>query len=156
MGAVIPGYGQILNRQYWKVPIVYAGFLGCAYAVSWTGTMYQNYKMAYRDIIDKDPNTNTHIEILPPGYTIEMMGGEPRYTTTLKTRQDQYRRYRDISVMASIAYYGLTILEAYVAAQLYDFDISPDLSMTIKPTLLQNQYLGNYNSFGMQLCFNLK
>ena len=151
MSAVIPGYGQILNRQYWKIPIVYGGFLVCGYLVSWHGTLYQNYKIGYRDIIDNDPNTNGHLDILPPGYTIDMIG-EGRFTTMLKTNQDQYRRYRDLSIFATVAYYGLTILEAYVSAQLYDFDITPDLSISVQPTLLAN-YRGNPNAFGVQVGF---
>jgi hypothetical protein len=48
MGAIIPGFGQIMNRRYWKVPIVYAGFAGCAYAISLNATRYEKYKLAYR------------------------------------------------------------------------------------------------------------
>ena len=50
LGAVIPGAGQIYNRSYWKLPIVYGGFMGCIYAVTWTNNQYIGYKDAYRDI----------------------------------------------------------------------------------------------------------
>jgi len=156
MSAIIPGSGQIMNRQFWKVPIVYGGFLACGYFISWNGSLYQDYKMGYRDIIDKDPNTNSYLDIIPPGYTLESIGGVERYTTILKRRQDQYRRSRDLSIIVTIAYYGLTILDAYTSAQLYDFDISPDLSMSVQPTLLPNQLGSVPNTFGVQICFNLK
>ncbi len=70
MGAILPGYGQILNKKYWKLPLVYGGFAGCAYAVIWNAAMYEKYRTAYRDIIDNDPSTNTFITALPKGYTV--------------------------------------------------------------------------------------
>ena len=155
MAAIIPGYGQIMNKKYWKLPIVYGGFLGCAYALSMNSTRYQTYKTAYRDIIDTDPNTNSFITIIPRGYTIESYGGISGYTNILKTGQENYRRYRDLSIIASIGYYALTIVDAYVDAQLYDFDISPDLSMRFQPALLENAN-GFTNAIGMQCSFTLK
>ena len=156
MSAILPGSGQILNRQFFKVPIVYGGFLVFGYLVSWNSSLYQSYKIGYRDIIDNDPNTNGHLDILPPGYTIDMVGGESRFTSVLKTRQDQTRRSRDLSIFGTIAYYGLTILDAYTSAQLYDFDISPDLSMSVQPTVMPNQLGSTPNTFGVQISFNLK
>jgi len=155
MGAIIPGYGQILNRKYWKLPIVYGGFLGCAYAISMNSGKYETYKTAYRDIIDSDPTTNTYIDILPEGYTVENLGGISGYTSILKTAQDNYRRYRDLSIIVSIGYYALTLVDAYVDAQLYDFDISPDLSLRFQPTLLENGN-GLRNTLGLQCSFRLK
>lgn len=155
MGAVIPGYGQILNRKYWKLPIVYGGFIGCSYAIGWNNTRYNAYKTAYKDIIDSDPNTNSFIDILPRGYTMETYGGEEAYKGVLKGAMEQTRYNRDLSVIISIGYYLLTLVDAYVDAQLYDFDISPDLSMKFSPTILENSY-GKKNTFGLQLSINLK
>ena len=143
MGAIIPGYGQILNRKYWKLPVVYGGFLGCAYFISRNSSLYQTYKSAYRDIIDSDPNTKSYEETVPPGYTIGQIGMSA-YTESLKTQQDYYRRYRDLSIILSAGFYAITIIDAYVDAQLYDFDISPDLSLKLQPVLIKN----NYNSIG--------
>ncbi len=61
MGAVIPGYGQIMNRKYWKLPIVYGGFMGCAYAINWNSNRYQSYKQAYLDITDTNEATNSFL-----------------------------------------------------------------------------------------------
>src|SRR5690606_33048723 len=88
MGAVIPGYGQILNRKYWKLPIVYGGFLGCAYAITWNANRYSNYKNAYLDIRDSDPNTNSYNLLIPEGYTIESYGGEAAFTNLLRSGMD--------------------------------------------------------------------
>lgn len=155
MGAIIPGYGQILNRKYWKLPIVYGGFLGCAYAISMNSTKYETYKTAYRDIIDSDPTTNSFIDILPEGYTVETLGGINAYKGILKTGQDSYRRYRDLSIIVSIGYYALTLIDAYVDAQLYDFDISPDLSLRFQPALMEDNS-GFKKTVGLQCSFRLK
>lgn len=156
MGAIIPGYGQILNRSYWKLPIVYAGFLGCAYAVNLNSTRYQTYKLAYKDISDNNPNTKSHLDLFPEGYTIENYpGGESGLKNNLSTAYQQYRRYRDLSIIGSVAYYAIVLVEAYVDAQLFDFDISTDLSLHVRPTLIENKY-GVYNSPGVQLSLNLK
>lgn len=136
MGVILPGYGQIYNRSYWKLPIVYGGFMGCAYAISWNNRLYTDYKQAYRDILtDTDGTKTSYIDILPDGYTIEMMGGKSNYTNVLKNKQNTYRRYRDLSIVASVLVYALSLIDAYVDAQLFDFDISTDLSMTVEPQL---------------------
>lgn len=139
MAAVIPGAGQIYNRSYWKLPIVYGGLMGCAYAISFTQGKFNDYKQAYRDILtdevlSTDPN-KSYNKILPKGYTIDRMGGRSNYTQTLNNQQNTFRRYRDISILATIVVYGLSIIDAYVDAQLFDFDISPDLSMNVEPDL---------------------
>lgn len=155
MGAIVPGYGQIMNRKYWKLPIVYAGFLGFAYTITYNSIRYQAFKNGYRDIIDTDESTVSYLQILPKGSTIDDYGGMAEYTNVLKTGMEKYRYNRDLSVIISIAYYGLTLVDAFVDAQLYDFDISNDLSLNLKPVLIENQY-GYRSSPGLQLCFNLK
>ena len=155
MGAIVPGYGQIMNRKYWKLPIVYAGFLGFAYTITYNSIRYQAFKNGYRDIIDTDESTVSYLQILPKGSTIDDYGGKAEYTNVLKTGMEKYRYNRDLSVIISIAYYGLTLVDAFVDAQLYDFDISNDLSLNLKPVLIENQY-GYRSSPGLQLCFNLK
>lgn len=155
MGTIIPGFGQILNHKYWKLPIVYGGFLGCTYFISWNSIRYNAYKTAYKDIIDSDPNTSSYIDILPSGYTVDSYGGISAYTNVLKSGMEQTRYNRDLSVIISAGFYLLTLVDAYVDAQLYDFDISPDLSLKISPALLKNSY-GINNTFGLQLSINLK
>lgn len=147
MGAIIPGYGQIYNRSYWKLPIVYGAFFGCAYAITWTQGMYNDYKTAYRDILTdgtngtrEDSPDKSYIAILPEGYTISRVGGFDTWTNTLKNRQSQYRRYRDLSIVAAVAVYALSLIDAYVDAQLFDYDISDDLSLQVDPALYHDQY----------------
>ena len=160
LGAIIPGYGQIVNKKYWQLPIVYGAYMGCAFAVTWFSTEYQFYKTAYRDAIDSDPTTNSHLEYLNNmGVTLEQMGGEAAYRDRLRSFQDNYRRYRDYSILISVVVYGASILWAYVDAQLYDFDISPDLSMNIQPTIINTdvEYAkvpNAYDAFGSNRAFN--
>lgn len=157
MGAVIPGYGQILNRKYWKLPIVYGGFMGCAYAISWNSGRYESYKQAYLDITDTNESTNSFLEIIPEGYTLESYGGESAFSSLLKSGMDQSRYYRDLSVIISVAYYGLTLVDAFVDAQLADFDISPDLSMKIHPKFDLDRRFNlatpSQNTFGIACSF---
>lgn len=167
MGAILPGYGQILNKKYWKLPIVYGGFLGCAYAITFNSSHYQSYKTAYLDIlryasdnsykniIDKNPQLASFYQILPKATIDSYYGGVSGFTGTLKNVQDGYRRYRDLSILVSIAYYAMTIVDAYVDAQLYDFDISPNLSMHVQPALMENSY-GVNNTLGLQCNISLK
>lgn len=167
MAAIIPGYGQILNKKYWKLPLVYGGFLGCAYAISWNSSIYNSYKNAYLDIyqynrdaafkskVDKNPSGVSFYQVLPKGYTIENFGGPSAYETTLNNKQASFQRYRDLSIIITIAYYALTIVDAYVDAQMFDFDISPDLSMRLQPTMLHSDY-GATNTLAMQCSFSLK
>lgn len=166
-GAIIPGYGQIVNKKYWKLPIVYGGFMGCAFAVSYFSNQYQTYRLAYGDIMDTDPATNSYIEVMKSlGVTYEAYGHD-KTVSVLKSRQDNSLRYRDLSVLVTVVYYGLTILEAYVDAQLFDYDISPDLALRVQPTLINNQFdfnkpvvspqgLGHSNAVGVQFNFRLK
>ena len=167
MATILPGSGQIMNKKYWKLPIVYGGFLGFAYAISWNSGRYNSYKQAYFDIIryssdnsykaivDKNTSVVSFYQILPKGYTIPGYGGFDAYTQILNTAQNGSRRYRDLSIILSVAYYALTIVDAYVDAQLYDFDISPNLSMHVQPTLLENRY-GATNTLGLQCSISLK
>ena len=65
LAMAFPGAGQIYNRKYWKLPIVYGGFVGCAYALNWNNKMYRDYSQAYLDIMDDDPNTKSYQDFLP-------------------------------------------------------------------------------------------
>lgn len=137
MAVVLPGGGQIYNRKYWKLPIIYGGFLGCTYALMWNQQMYRDYSQAYLDIMDDDPNTHSYLEMLPPRYDIT--GREERFKQIFKNKKDRYRRWRDLSAFCFIGVYLISIVDAYVDAQLSEFDISPDLSMRLQPAVIPSQ-----------------
>ena len=148
LGAILPGAGQIYNGSYWKLPIVYGAFMGCGYAISWTNNRYRNYKTAYLDLYNDaaagtvtTDESKTYIAVLPDGYTLERVGGASTWMNTLKNRQSTYRRYRDYSILATVVVYALSLIDAYVDAQLFDYDISPDLSINLEPQIHYDPHL---------------
>lgn len=103
LGLVIPGAGQIYNRKYWKLPIIYGGFVGCAYALTWNGQMYKDYSQAYQDIMSNNPNNKSYEDFLPPGTNVN---DRLEYWQELfRSRKDLYRRQRDLSIFAFIGVY---------------------------------------------------
>ena len=134
LALVIPGGGQIYNRKYWKLPIVYGGFVGCLYAYNWNSQMYKDYRQAYLDIMDNDPNSNSYKDFFRPGYDFEK--NKEYVKGVFKKRKDRYRRWRDLSIFATIAVYALSVVDAYVDAQLASFDISEDINLTIEPQIM--------------------
>lgn len=137
--SILPGGGQIYNRKYWKLPIVWGGLMTCAYFISFNGRMYSEYHAAYRDIMSEDPSQNTAwLAFAPQGAKAEDYAQYSSLKGTLQRGNDYYRRYRDLSIVLAIGIYGLSMLDAYVDAELFTFDISPDLSMRVSPTLVPN------------------
>lgn len=136
LGLVFPGGGQIYNRKYWKLPIIYGGFLGCVYALTWNNQMLHDYSQAYLDIMDTDPNTKSYEKMLPIGYDIS--GREERFKTIFKNKKNFFRRNRDLSIFAFAGVYLLAVIDAYVDAELSTFDISDDLSLHLEPTIIQS------------------
>lgn len=149
-----PGLGQIYNRKYWKLPIIYGGFVAFAYAITWNNGYYQDYFNGYKDIMDDDPTTNRWHKMLPYGQTPESVD-KNWFSNVLKDRKNRYRYYRDFNIIGAVALYGLAIVDAYVDAQLFEFDVSPDLSMRIEPVMfrgMSKDYLAN--SYGFKCSFS--
>lgn len=142
LAIVLPGAGQIYNQKYWKLPIIYGGFLGCAYAMRWNNQMYHDYSQAYLDIMDDDPNTQSYNQFLHLGQRIES-NNEERFKQLFKKRKDYYRRYRDMSFFIMVGVYALSVIDAYVDASLAQFDISDDLSFRVAPSVINTQYSNN-------------
>ena len=146
LALVIPGGGQIYNRKYWKLPIIYGGFAGCAYALTWNGKMYNDYQAAYVDAVNENWNATSITDLLPPGYLDRV--GKTQVTETLRRRKDTYRRWRDLSIFATIGVYLISVIDAYVDAELSNFDITPDLSMKVEPAVINNHGNGFRNNVG--------
>jgi len=156
LALVIPGGGQIYNRKYWKLPLVYGGFMGCIYAMSWNNSMYMDYSQAYLDLMDDDPNTQSYNQFLHLGKQITPADVD-RYKDIFKKRKDKYRRWRDLSFFCLIGVYALSVIDAYVDAELSVFDISKDLSLKVEPTIINNHSSGNMldnSSVGLQCSLN--
>lgn len=154
---LVPGLGQIYNRKYWKLPIVYGGFMGCIYAVTWNNRNYKDYSEAYKDIMnDAAANPNNPeawsqtwqvLTSMDPSAAIN----DSNFKDRLKRQKDYYRRYRDLSIIITVGVYALTLVDAYVDAQLFDFDITPDLSMRVEPAVTPKTSI-TPRSYGLNCC----
>lgn len=125
--AVLPGLGQIYNRKYWKVPIVYAGFATLAYFIDLNNEQYLRFKTAYLYRIDGDETTIDEFE----GKYSEQ---------ALQSGKDTYRRWRDLNIIAVFGLYAFQIIDATVDAYLFDYDIGDELSLRVTPTVIGNDF----------------
>ncbi len=128
MSACLPGLGQIYNRKWWKVPIVYAGLGGLGYLSYSNFSEYRSYLHAY------EYNTGD----LPEGVTLNDHETElaNRYTAgQLQTYKESYRRDFELFTILTVVWYGLNIVDACVDGHLYNYDISDDLSFSVDPYL---------------------
>lgn len=127
--AILPGLGQVYNRQYWKVPIIYAGMAAAFIAYDFNSSRYQTYKKAYIARIDNNPST-----------TDEFVG---LYTdANLKTLQDSYKRFADMTILFTAVGFAIQSLDALTAAHLKNFDVSKDISFRFSPTVLPSGQIG--------------
>ncbi len=118
LSASLPGLGQIYNRRYWKVPIIYAGFGALAYYVGLNSNEYQKFRTAYIARVDGNPNT---IDDFPF-----------HSTDVLQRAMNIYRRNLEVTYLLGAALYLLNILDANVDAHLMDFDVGETLSMGVE------------------------
>ena len=130
LSLLVPGGGQIYNRKFWKLPIVYGGYVGCIYAPTWNQSTYMDYQN-----MDDDPNTKSYEDFLPPHYVIDT-SMEDWLKDVFRQRKNKYRRWRDMSIFAFAGMYIVAAIDAYVDAELSHFDISPDLSFRVEPNIM--------------------
>jgi hypothetical protein len=138
--ALLPGWGQIYNGKFWKLPLVFGGYMGFIYAITWNNKNYQDYSNAYFDIVKDDPENSdswheSWINFVPAGRDPASYLTDTNFHSRLKSGRDFYRRYRDLSIILTVGWYLICMADAYVDAQLFDFDISPDLSLHVAPVV---------------------
>ncbi len=136
--ALLPGAGQVYNRKFWKVPVIYAAFAGLGYLAKWNDDRYDTYRTAYRFRVDGNPET-------VDGFT------EVYSDNDLKLLRDYYRRNRDLSLIFAGLVYVLNIVDASVDAHLFYFDVSDNLSFNIAPEVYPDRH---HPSAG--ICLKLK
>lgn len=127
--AIIPGWGQAYNRKYWKIPVVYTALGIPAYLfvdnIKWYNRTKYAFLVASTNSTNADSISRVHPELLP-----FVQGGR---TTELQNYRNEFRRNADYSVLFFLVFWGLNIVDATVDAHLKEFDVSPDLSLKIKP-----------------------
>lgn len=137
--SVIPGLGQIYNRSYWKLPIVYCGLGVIGYFIYDSATKMKLYGNEY------NYRSNHNNEIGNTSLVNLSMNN-------LYALQQYHWRNLEICVIACVAFYTLTILEAIIDAHLSSFDISDNLSLHIRPFIEKSSWHNGYNN-GISLCF---
>lgn len=138
--AVVPGLGQIYNKKYWKLPLVYGGFAFTGYYINWFSKKHSEYKVQLFSNITEAPN-NEYYRNPTSGYT----------TSQLRQIVDNARRNRDFFIIMFGATYVLQIIDAHVDAHLKEFDLNPNLQVSIEPSMEQNPMIGR--STGVSLVF---
>ena len=136
--AILPGLGQIYNRKYWKLPLLYGGAAALIYAIHFNNKYYKKYSSAYRDFLLGDPNNKSYMYFVERAHlTEELVQGTYKqwFQKSLKNKKDYYRRYRDLSIFGMIGLYAIQIVDACVDAHFFYFDVSDDLAFRWRPEL---------------------
>ena len=150
MSACLPGLGQIYNRKWWKVPIVYAGLGGLGYFSYRNFSEYRSYLHAY------EYKTGD----LPEGVTLtdyETQLANRYAESQLQTYKESYRRNFELFTILTTVWYGLNIVDAVVDGHLYNYDISDDLSINVDPYLRPMETFApmpQYAQVGLSFKFN--
>lgn len=129
LAAVLPGAGQIYNKKYWKLPIVYGGFITLGYVASVYDNQYKEFRGELFQLL-QDPDFTP-----PSGATEEQ----------LRSAINSTRRDRDFYLILMGVFYMMQILDAHIDAHLKEFDLNPDLKVTIDPMFEQPAY-ARYNA----------
>ncbi|MEJ6982574.1 DUF5683 domain-containing protein [Pedobacter sp. P351] len=122
--AILPGWGQVTNGRWWKVPVIYGGFIGLGLAVDFNQKYYKKFlrELQFRDEFPGQTSDPDLIRITDQQGLIQY--------------KDYYRRNRDLSVLAAVGLYAINIIDAYVDAKFFRFDISDELGLRIHPSLI--------------------
>jgi len=162
MAAAFPGLGQIYNRKYWKIPLVYAGFGALGYSIIVNTQSFDSYLAAYQDITDDIASTRSYeqyTEAYESGEIDPALEADNYNAQTHSWVKDQmlnaisyYRRYRDLSYIGVGFWYILSILDANVDAVMSDYDISPELTLRVEPVPVNTIY-GQTMGLGVSLTF---
>ncbi|HEV8514631.1 MAG TPA: DUF5683 domain-containing protein [Cyclobacteriaceae bacterium] len=128
--AVLPGLGQAYNKKYWKIPLVYGGFLGLLAVVKYYDDLQFKYKNQLFDIINY------------PDIPVYTTISNPEIEKQLRAAVDQARRQRDYFMIFTGFFYILQMVDAHVDAHLKEFELNPKLHVRLEPTFNPAQGLG--------------
>ena len=128
--SIVPGGGQLYNQRYWKIPIVLSAMTAGLYAVTWNQRLYNEYHTAYADLLSENPLDHTSWQaFIPSGADTTKYVSDGNLRSRLERGSKQYKESRDLSIVITVALYLLSALDAYVDAELYYFNVSPQLTI---------------------------
>ena len=136
LSTIIPGAGQVYNKKYWKVPIIYASLATSIYFINENQNKFNTYKDAY--LQRENGGIDDYYELYNNSQLITIM--------------DYYQRNRDVSYIITAAVYLLNIVDASVDAHLLDFDVSDDLTLSYSPSFINTPY-GKNTSLSLKMNF---
>jgi len=142
--AMIPGWGQIYNKQYWKLPLVYGLLAVPAATYVYNNDMYAKTKFAYEARFKEtngDPSDVSKIDPLIKNLS----------ASSLQSYRNIFRKDRDYSIMWMVLAWGINVVDATVSGHLKEFDISNDLSLKVQP-----HFQPQFQQTGISLQFHLK
>jgi hypothetical protein len=155
--AILPGLGQIYNKQAWKAVIVFAALGVSGYCVYHYNDLYNDYRTEYFRMVQYKESNNNSLE----GFQFQTENGKIAFEVhhnesdgeyVVTNSMNGYHRYRDLSIIITAALYGLNIIEANVSANFFSYDISEDLSMNIEPVLMNTAF--TKNTPGLKISFS--
>jgi hypothetical protein len=120
---MLPGLGQAYNKKYWKIPIIYAGFGALGYFINFNGKEYRNFREAYNIVVTGDTINFNNDYVVRYDANIDQ----------LREGRNYYRRNLEFNYILAVLLYVLNIVDASVDGNLYDFDVSDDISFQFEP-----------------------
>ena len=171
LSAVVPGLGQIYNGRglFWRLPILYAGIAAEVITISYFNNTYQDFHKGYVNYSNYLTSIGSNSSLYDAKHVDNMLSNlgfgkdyftnvpyinKDRITLTLKNNNDNFKRWRDLNIIIMAGIYFLNIVDATVQAYFFDYDVSDDLTLRVRPTIINNS-VSNIGTFGMKLSFNL-
>src|SRR5688500_1715322 len=124
--AILPGWGPVYNKKYWKLPIIYGALGTTAGIFIYNRNYYKRFHFPYRVVATCD---STNFNKVPPDLQFFIKNND---LSGLQYDRDEFRRNIDYTVLVFLVFWGLNVLDASVDAHLKSFDVSPDLSLQFK------------------------
>ncbi|MFB5945873.1 DUF5683 domain-containing protein [Albibacterium profundi] len=141
--AIIPGWGQLTNKRWWKVPIIYGGIVGLVLTYDFNQTNY------------KEMLSEAQYRITHNGQYLHEEYARANQEWVIQAK-DFYRRNRDLTILVGLGLYALNLVDAYVDAKMFRYDIDDDLSFRIDPFVQQSGlYASSTPTFGFKLAVTI-
>lgn len=161
LSAILPGAGQVYNKAYWKVPIIYGGFVALGYVMRELHLQQEEFKDLLFNVLN-EPASPVATNGTSSGITAlgNIINGnrvvDPKYRMNvdqLRSQVNRWQRDRDFTVMLTALWYVLQMVEAHVDAHLKEFDVNPELKVSIEPSIRSNVLTGRTNGVALTLRF---